>query len=50
MIVQTYYSVKQNESRSHKYIVRRIATELGYSIDTNGWNTHVSKVVKEFDK
>ena len=50
MIVQQYYLVKESETRSHKYIIRRVAFDLGYAIDANGWNTHVSNVVKEFSK
>ena len=49
MIIQHYYFVKEKERRSRHHIIQRVAIYLGYSLDTNGRNSHVARVINEFD-
>lgn len=49
--MRLYFEIRERDSRSTFYIVRQIALELGYTLDINGSNSHVMKVVREyFDK
>ena len=48
MIVQQYYLVREKERKSHHHIVKKVAIDLGYSIDTNGRSSYVSTVIREF--
>jgi len=48
MIIAHYFSIKEKERRSSKYIIEKIALDLGYSVNKKGMNTYIFTVIKEF--
>jgi hypothetical protein len=50
-IIREYLRIRQTNSKSTYHIAHEISVLLGYSIDVNGSNSHVMKVLREyFDK
>ena len=47
-IVKLYKELRESDRRSRYYIVTKICNELGYVVDSNGSNSFVLKVLREY--
>lgn len=48
MIVMTYFEIKKNDQGSLHRFIPKIAAQLRYSIDVNGSNSYLQRVIQEF--
>ncbi|QGH72478.1 MAG: hypothetical protein [Siphoviridae sp. ctpQM7] len=48
LIIILYFHARQSDPRSIIHLIPKIARTVGYSIDVNGSNTYIARVIRDF--
>jgi hypothetical protein len=48
IIIERYSALKKKDHRSTYHIIKVLAPDLGYSLDVNGSNSYLMKVIRDY--